>query len=349
MYQSVDEALDRADLPALVARYFPESGARPGRADTVRAVWRGEKKPSFSLFTHEGRWFFRDHATGQKGNAWHFLTEIVGLSKEEALRELGISEPRGDRAPQRNWEEELAEAQERLKRWGRVPEEMKGRGLSFEDLVRLGFGVTKQGTLIPILDPEGKVVAVKRRSWKGTPRYSYLRRGMPAVPWHSPGFGEKPRPVLVVEGELNAISAWVAFPEFDYVGVPGFENSPRWDVLAGRSKVFLAADDDEAGRKALARWREEARAHGIFALALKPLDADFCDLGGKGQLRELLDRIAAVRYAELVGFSEEIAAMVPRLGGVLAVDRSPAGLRDGRVIERLRLYADRDPVGLLSW
>jgi len=78
------QAIESVDLPALVARLWPDSGARPGRPGLYRAVWRGDRKPSLSHVRARGVCFFRDHATGQSGNASHLLL-AAGLSKEEAV------------------------------------------------------------------------------------------------------------------------------------------------------------------------------------------------------------------------------------------------------------------------
>ena len=64
------DAIEQTDLPALVERYYPDSGARPGRKAVVFAVWRGEQHESFSLFRGEGNvWLYHDHRTRESGNA----------------------------------------------------------------------------------------------------------------------------------------------------------------------------------------------------------------------------------------------------------------------------------------
>lgn len=84
------EAIVKADLPALVAHYYPESGAQPGVQNAVKAVWRGDENPSFSLFRSErdDAWLYRDHATGETGNAFGFLVDILKLPKAEAAGAL---------------------------------------------------------------------------------------------------------------------------------------------------------------------------------------------------------------------------------------------------------------------
>ena len=88
--QALREAIETTDLPALVAHHYPESGAKPGIEAAVKAVWRGDENPSFSLFKSEdgGTWLYRDHGTGEKGNAFGFLVDILKMSKAEAAEAL---------------------------------------------------------------------------------------------------------------------------------------------------------------------------------------------------------------------------------------------------------------------
>ena len=83
------DAIEQTDLPALVAHYYPDSGARPGRKAVVCAVWRGDEHESLSLFRGGGgTWLYHDHRTRESGNAFGFLTDICGLSKAEAAEQL---------------------------------------------------------------------------------------------------------------------------------------------------------------------------------------------------------------------------------------------------------------------
>ena len=84
--QVLRDAIKTTDLPALVAHHYPESGAKPGVEGAVKAVWRGDENPSFSLFRSDkgGTWRYRDHATGEAGTAFGFLVDILQLPKAEA-------------------------------------------------------------------------------------------------------------------------------------------------------------------------------------------------------------------------------------------------------------------------
>lgn len=291
------ERIERVDLPALLAQLWPDSGARPGRPGLYRAFWRGDRNPSLSLFRHRGVWFWRDHATGERGNAYHLLLR-AGFSPKEAARFLLGGAPI-DPLPRRKEERRkgltpkeeafLREAQARL-----GEEVLKRRGFTLEEARFLGLGQDREGNLVlPILGASGKPEAVKLRLQRGPYRYRYLVRGHGNPAWHSPGFG-RGKEVLAVEGELNAMACYLALRgRLDVLGIPGAGARIPWESV-GRRRVYLYADGDEAGQEALRRWRGEAEARGLKAFPLSPLPGglDACkwkDRFGGEALREALE------------------------------------------------------------
>lgn len=59
----------------------------PGQAaPSCRCPWREDKNPSFSVFDDGRRW--KDHATGESGDAISFLANARGLSNTEAFNEF---------------------------------------------------------------------------------------------------------------------------------------------------------------------------------------------------------------------------------------------------------------------
>lgn len=283
------EQLFGVDLPGLIAELFPESGAKPGRPGTIRAVWRGERHPSCSLFRgKDGMWLFKDHATGESGNAFGFLQMIGAASKTlKTLQSKSSSpaqpppreQPRGD--PART----VRRAQAALARLGGHPQ-LERRGFSLEEALRLRFGVWRGHLLIPIYNPEGQLQAVKirHREDQGTPRYRYLYPGCGNPSWYSPNLSQAER-VLVVEGELNA-AAFHVETGWATVGVPGAEASPNWLLLSGKT-VFITADLDPAGKNAQRRWIEEAGRSSLVVHSLPLLPYDACWVRGRGEERWL--------------------------------------------------------------
>jgi hypothetical protein len=90
---SADEltrAVNAVDLPALIAEYYPDSGARPGTKGDFKAVWRDEGNASGSVYRNTSNtcWLFKDHGTDEGGNALHFLTTVKGMTDAEAAAEV---------------------------------------------------------------------------------------------------------------------------------------------------------------------------------------------------------------------------------------------------------------------
>ena len=81
-------ALQKVDLASLILEYFPDCEAKPNEVCKFLATWRGEKNKSASLFKPNGVWLWRDHAADKSGNAFNFLVDIVGLSKQEAVAKI---------------------------------------------------------------------------------------------------------------------------------------------------------------------------------------------------------------------------------------------------------------------
>jgi len=306
---ALTRCIETIDLPALVAELWPESGARPGRAGVCRAVWRGDTHPSLSLFQARGMWFWKDHATGESGNAFHLLLR-AGMSKETAAEIIKsraeVSPPEAPRFRQRNIstapspsvgltlreQRALAAAQQRLDEAA-----IEGRGITLEQARRVGLGTSRQGDLvIPILGPTGEVQAIKARLKNPQDfRYRYLTPGRGAPAWFSPGFAQRPeRPVIVMEGELNAITSWFALKgQADLVGLPGVEGAVPWNYLKGR-RVYLYADEDEGGRNAVRRWCEESRVQqevAIFVLASLGGGMDACEYAARWGQPALAERL----------------------------------------------------------
>jgi len=299
-------SIEKIDLPALVAELWPESGARPGRAGVCRAVWRGDTHPSLSLFQARGMWFWKDHATGESGNAFHLLLKS-GMSKEEAAELLKARAGEGAALPiQRPLSGQTADA---ARQTGLTPREqhalaaaqqrldeaaIAGRGITLEQARRVGLGKSRQGDLvIPILGPTGEVQAIKARLRNPTDfRYRYLTPGRGAPAWFSPGFARRPeRPVIVMEGELNAITSWFALKgRADLVGLPGVEGAVPWAHLTGR-RVYLYADEDEGGRNAVRRWCEEGRVWEVAILASLGGGMDACEYAARWGQPALAERL----------------------------------------------------------
>ena len=137
MNKELKEALLTFDLPCFVAYHWPDSGAVPGRSGTVRAVWRGEKDASFSLFRarRDKKWLFTDHGEGHVGNSYGFLVDVLGYTSAEAAEVVTGKSTGGKRTFHLNSDEKLRQAE----REDRAKAASVARDLErFEKLARRG-------------------------------------------------------------------------------------------------------------------------------------------------------------------------------------------------------------------
>jgi putative DNA primase/helicase len=332
---SLTEATNAVDLPALISELHPKSGAKPGTANLVQAVWRGDKNPSLSLFkARGGAWMWKDHSTGEGGNAFAFLTGVMNMKPQEAaqllMSRVGI-DPDGGRKPKRS-SREAAKPQPKSEACERIPvpaaiiermefsediqkriaAALEWRGFTEADAAVYGL-LDKDGDgIIPITDPHGVIVAYKRRRNGATKqRYVYDTPGHGAPAWCSPGFAKHAK-VMIVEGELNGVIAHSVLTQHGVhdvavMGVAGAESKLHLDALADK-QVLVYADGDEAGAKAKGAWSKAAVAAGAVKVGLMPPlpdGQDFCDVanseGRKALFTELLEmfRVAQTTHSPM--------------------------------------------------
>jgi len=79
---TIQEAKARVDIPAIAAIIFPKWNPEV----SCKCPWREDRNPSFSVFDNGRKW--KDHGTGDSGDAVDFLEKAKGLSKEEAIQQF---------------------------------------------------------------------------------------------------------------------------------------------------------------------------------------------------------------------------------------------------------------------
>jgi len=90
---SIDEAKAKLDIPSVAARCFPNW--KP--ALSCHSPWREDRNPSFSVFDQGQRW--KDHATGDHGDAVDFLGKALDIPAQEAVRRFVEMAGGGYRVP----------------------------------------------------------------------------------------------------------------------------------------------------------------------------------------------------------------------------------------------------------
>ena len=233
----IDDMKTRLPLPQLMGRlgYGEEFQKR-----SCRSPFRDEKKPSFGIFTHEGRWYYRDFGANLSGDEISFLKEIKGLDDKQAIELY----------------KELVGAKEELAKlvvttegaW--TDEVAKWRGYkatTVELLANREQLAMVEGKLALPVKAEGQLIG-----WhiKDDDRWSYSPKGINALP-------------LVIEPARDAASTivfesqWDAFAYIDLAGWPEYQ---RIIVTRGASNakrikgltigpVILFLQNDEAGEK----------------------------------------------------------------------------------------------------
>lgn len=82
---ALEHALDNADLRAIVADLYPDSGANTYQhKQRIKAVWRGGDGYNVGLNAKTAR----DFKSSETYNSWTFLTDVAGYSKEDAAAYL---------------------------------------------------------------------------------------------------------------------------------------------------------------------------------------------------------------------------------------------------------------------
>lgn len=306
----LSELVNAVDLPALIAQDWPESGAAPSKGGSIRAAWRGDENPSLSLgLGEDGAWVFRDFGTGDKGNAYHYLTEIMGLEHDKAVerlqRETGNWQP-PKTPPKRRGFTPISDAM--LKRHQRAVEQTtdlpyaaKRRGLPLSAVQAFQIAAKGDDAVFTVPGPDGAVLGLKRRKAEADERgkYEYEVSGHGSPAWCSRDILQRDA-ILAGEGEFNAMVLSLALGErYGVMGAAGASAELHPEALKGK-RVFLWADDDPAGENAQARWANQALAAGALAVFLLERRAkDACDVAAEAGLDEL-----AKLYEALIERSE---------------------------------------------
>ena len=241
------------------------------------------------------------------------------------------------------------ELQDGSKAW----RDLEGRGLL--EAVQSGnlavWERSSDGALVfAITDPDGQIMGLKIRKFSGKQRYEYLVAGHGTPPLC---FSSGHKKVIVQEGELNgaALAAVVRHSnlEYDVCGVAGSESIPHPAMLEGR-EVWLSADPDTAGQKALKGWAALAFECGAVSVNIMPMleTGDPCNLlGGQGMeaatkwLEGALEQATPASEPALELSLEPPAEVHPTL--------SPEALHGlaGELVEVLEPSTEADPAAVL--
>lgn len=343
---TLDRAIDAADLPDILnalcptydTQHLPTGGGvicdpRPGRS---------EKHPSFSVKKQKGRWLWHRFGSpgvngkDEGGNAYSLLLSL-GMSPRDAARWLidftgvvpGTTPAARARPAAVVRRDPLEELREEVGRWklvekGLTPKfgaAVSARGFSEADAELLKLADHNGDLAFELRDPAGQLRAMKaRRSTDIGGRYYFLTKDHGSPPWCSSV--QAGAPILLVEGEFNGMSAWLARPDLQVVALTGTNGKfdPEW--VRGRDVyVYADADPDGKGEAAAGRWAHLVQLAGGNASVLPSLawPTDFNDVfrdSGREGLREVLNDLLGAaptpepdrRFPSLVAVHEDQGA-----------------------------------------
>lgn len=243
-----------------------------GKGWKARAIWRGDKEPSLSIFPgSDGELFYRDHATGETGHITQILTRHYGMTLQQAKAALGLDnaayvpqvkkeapELVPVKLPQPRENQEYVGVPDHIRalfhaKLQRLPDELARRGFGEDVLGMFPFAIYQKGLAFPIIGPNGEWRQVKVRLSGNAARYRYAVTGGGAPALY---LGPKEAPsVMIVEGELNALAYHYMFTlkgaHIRVIGLPGASYVlTKEDVEQLRGKaIWIDTDADVPGRK----------------------------------------------------------------------------------------------------
>jgi len=306
MKDSLDSLKARLTIPEIAASLYPEWRPLP----SCKTPWRADAKPSFSVYAGGTRW--RDHATGEGGDAIDFLGMALVLDEKEAIAHFRqmAGEPLADRqapAPRRQAPAsqtlDTPEKQAKRAEWPRLATTSEVTKSKIAELRKLPVESLRFASMDGALrctEYEGRRVWVVVSADK---RNAQARR-LDGEPWEIGGQAVKARtlpgscaaipigahghrkfrelPVLLTEGAPDLLAAYSALwqcgqlDEWTVACVLGASNRIPQECLgdfAGRH-VRIVCHDDPAGAAAASRWGQQIVAAGGTV--------DLFDLAGSG-------------------------------------------------------------------
>tara|TARA_Y100001963_G_scaffold14207_2_gene17730 strand:+ start:4161 stop:5816 length:1656 start_codon:yes stop_codon:yes gene_type:complete len=235
----IEEMKDRLPMPQLMDRLgIGEEFQRR----SCRSPFREERKPSFGIFEHDGRWFWKDHGVNKSGDEISLIMEAKGFDKRQAIE----------------FYRELVGAREATKSitvkkldQSKIDEISLWRGykpLTVELLSDRGLLVNIDGQVAIPVKAGREMMGYHKRFSDG--RWMYSPKGTPALP-------------LIIEPVRDAASTIVFESQWDafaYIDLAGWPEHQRIVVTRGAANaaklqgktvgpVILFLQNDEAGEK----------------------------------------------------------------------------------------------------
>lgn len=231
---------------------------------------RGDK---FAINVETGLW--NCPKCGEKGNSWQLVERLgCGPVRSAAPR---VRPPQKPRVPQGELDAALVESESAL---AAATEFLSRRKLTIDTASHFRIGVRMIGDAahlaLPYFRPGGAVAFFKYRSLVGKEFLRLPSRDTMPLPECAPLFNghriDTTRPVLVTEGELDAMTLW----QMGHDNVASLANGASsiddsWVLVLATCPVVLAAyDQDEAGERGFAELERRLGKDRVARLRFGP-------------------------------------------------------------------------------
>jgi len=342
--RAADLARRLAQNAEAVCRHYLDQGRRQGRYWIVGDVMNARGR---SLFVRlhgpdcgpraAGKWI--DAATGQHGDLLDLIALNRGLDRlhrvEDEVRWF-LTLPPSDPTPSRALCRDPSKSAQRLFAIGRAiartPAEayLRDRGIAVRgDLHWLRFhpavwyraddnvlGQRWPALLAAVTDLDGRITGV-HRTWldvrtTGLAPITDPRRALGYLLGHGVRFGQPDDVLLVGEGIETVLSLRTVLPSMPMIAALSAGHLTALLLPPGLQRLYIARDDDAAGRAAAVRLHQRARDVGVAqVLDLVPRVGDFNDDLRVEGLARVLHRVRAqLHSADVARFLEHSSAMV---------------------------------------
>lgn len=305
-----------------VAQKLLPGGKREGREWCAGSTSGDEGKSLKVCIAGEKRGVWKDFATGESGDALDLWAATRRISIAEALVEardyLGIAIPKF--AGNKPREYRKPERPAVTKPHGRVLEYLYGRGLTNESIAayRVAASPDDDEIVFPFLRG-GELVNCKYLKLERPAGKKIVRQEKDAEPclfgWQA--MPERARSVVICEGEIDAMSWWqMGLPALSVWSGAGNIQwiEGEWDRLAQFDTIYIAYDNDEAGRSGASIVAERLGRARCRIVTTPYKDANECLTSGssRSDFREFIDEAVSLDPKELRSASYYKQAVLDR-------------------------------------
>lgn len=242
---------DHIDWKNFYFTYLPTLKLK-GNELTGLCPFHNERNPSFGVNIKNGK--YKCLSCGASGNAWNFLMQIEGKTKQEATESIyrfaGLEPP----SAQTNTRTPASKSRSKFT----VEMYAEAKKLDVQLLHDCGLKNSSKGVVIPYLDKQGSITATRyRHTTSGALKFTWMKGakiGLYGL-WRLQE-AKQAGYVVLVEGESDSHTLWQhGIPA---LGVPGADTfKAAWVKSLEGLKIYLSKEPDQGGETFLKKTCEE--------------------------------------------------------------------------------------------